>query len=396
MEFVIRINAFLQGRWRWASLTLLVASGVFMMSCSTFVASFGQYPDGERLELIKTSKNYVNGEFQYYVPTSLWTGGGRLSYLKETFFGESKQVRPDHPLPIVKTDLSALDKEDNLIVWLGHSTFFIQLDGKRILIDPVLSSYTSPLPFISSAFDGEYPYSAETIPDIDYVIISHDHWDHLDYPTMSALQNKVKAVILPLGVGSHLVTWGYPAEKIHEADWNEDVSLGPDFNIHVLPARHFSGRGLFCSNQTLWASFLLETPTTRIFYSGDSGFGPHFAEIGKRFGHVDLAIMESGQYDQHWAQVHMSPEDAVQAALDMRATMLLPAHSGRFALASHAWDEPYERISAASEGKNLKLQTPEIGEVVDIGNPNQSFSRWWIERPRKGEASTLAASRTYR
>jgi len=366
------------------------------MSCSTFVASFGQYPDGERLELIKTSKNYVNGEFQYYVPTSLWTGGGRLSYLKETFFGESKQVRPDHPLPIVKTDLSALDKEDNLIVWLGHSTFFIQLDGKRILIDPVLSSYTSPLPFISSAFDGEYPYSAETIPDIDYVIISHDHWDHLDYPTMSALQNKVKAVILPLGVGSHLVTWGYPAEKIHEADWNEDVSLGPDFNIHVLPARHFSGRGLFCSNQTLWASFLLETPTTRIFYSGDSGFGPHFAEIGKRFGHVDLAIMESGQYDQHWAQVHMSPEDAVQAALDMRATMLLPAHSGRFALASHAWDEPYERISAASEGKNLKLQTPEIGEVVDIGNPNQSFSRWWIERPRKGEASTLAASRTYR
>jgi len=348
-----------------------------MLSRSSFIVSFGELPSGDRLALIKTSKNYREGEFQYYLTSALWTGGGSWSYLKESFFGVSQQVKPTHPLPIVKTDIAALDKMENLVIWLGHSSFYIQIDGKRILIDPVFSSYTSPLPFISNAFSGEYPYSAETMPEIDYVIISHDHWDHLDYPTMTALKNKVKAVITPLGVGSHLEKWGYPTGKIHEADWNEDVSLEAGVTFHLLPARHFSGRGLICSNQTLWGSYLIETPKTKIYYSGDSGYGPHFADIGKRFNGVDLAIMENGQYDSHWAQVHMFPEEAAKAALDLQAKQLLPAHSGRFALGGHAWDEPYQRITEASNGKSFKLLTPMMGEVVDLSKEHQLFKQWW-------------------
>ncbi|MEW6405453.1 MAG: MBL fold metallo-hydrolase [Chloroflexota bacterium] len=316
------------------------------------------------------------------MPTALWTGGGSSSYLKEMFFGPRKLVKPDHLLPVLKTNLAALDKNRDLVVWLGHSSYFIQLGGRRILIDPVFSSHASPVPFLNKAFDGDYPYTPADMPDVDYVAISHDHWDHLDCPTMKALNPKIKAVVAALGIGSHLVRWGYAAEKIHEADWYEQISLEPGLNIHVLPARHFSGRG-WRSNQTLWASFVLETPTRKIFYSGDSGYGPHFADVGERFGNVDLAIMENGQYDQHWAQVHMLPEEAVQATLDVRAAMLLPAHVGRFSLANHDWDEPYERISAASEGKNFRLLTPMVGEVTDLDNPNQSVSRWWKKESRR-------------
>ena len=373
-----------QGANRWMLLALLLTSMALIVSCSSFVSSFGKLPDGQRFERIKTSPNYVNGEFRYSLPTALWTGGGPSSYLQEMFFGPHKQVKPEHPLPVLKTDLAALDRKRDLVVWLGHSSYFLQLGGKRILIDPVFSSYASPVPFLNQAFDGDYPYSPADIPEVDYVVLSHDHWDHADYPTLIALSPKIKAVVAPLGVGAHLERWGYASDKIHEADWYEQITLEPGFIIHVMPARHFSGRG-WRSNQTLWASFLLETPSIKVFYSGDSGYGPHFADVGKRFGGVDLAIMENGQYNQYWAQVHMLPEEAVQAALDVRAKTLLPAHSGRFSLASHAWNEPYERILAASEGKDFRLLTPVIGETVGFDNPNQSFSQWWKSGSREGE-----------
>ncbi|NUT85083.1 MBL fold metallo-hydrolase [Pseudomonas corrugata] len=368
-----------RGASRWIFLAVL-AGGAAMLMFSSFVSSFGKLPDGARLEHINASKNYKDAEFKNLIPTSLWTGEASVSsWLQEMIFGPRNGVRPSHPLPMIKTDLGGFDRNQDVVVWLGHSSFFLQIGGKRILVDPMFSPQTSPVSFLYRAFDGKYPYSAADMPDLDLVVISHDHWDHLDYATLTELKPKVKAIVTPLGVGSHLERWGYDPDKIHEADWYEQVRLAPDLNIHVVPARHFSGRWLQ-SNQTLWGGFVFETPQRKVFYSGDGGYGPHFSEVGKRFKDIDLAIVENGQYDNRWAQMHMLPEEALQAALEVGAKALLPVHAGRFSLANHNWDEPYERIAAASEGLDIRLLTPAIGEVINLAIADQSFSQWWKER----------------
>ncbi|HBZ2421605.1 TPA: helix-turn-helix domain-containing protein [Klebsiella pneumoniae] len=266
-----------------------------------------------------------------------------------------ENARPAQPLPLVKTDLATLPLGQDVMVWLGHSSWYLQLAGKRILIDPVFSDYAAPFSFINKAFPGDYPWRAEGMPEIDLLIISHDHYDHLDYATIRALLPKIKRVITPLGVGSHLRYWGMDGALITEADWQQAVPASDELTVHVLPARHFSGRGLK-RNQTLWASFLFVTPQQKIYYSGDSGYGPHFKAIGDEFGPVDLAIMENGQYDQDWKYIHMMPDETAQAADDLRARAVLPGHAGRFVLAKHSWDEPYQRLAAASEGRAWHLQ----------------------------------------
>ncbi|MCU0120528.1 MBL fold metallo-hydrolase [Pseudomonas sp. B2M1-30] len=363
------------------SILAMIAGIASMASCSSFVKSFGKLPDGERLSRIEASPNYREGEFKYITPTSMFTGEASVTeWIKEMIFGPREGVRPSHALPMVKTNLKAIDRNKDVVVWLGHSSFYLQIDGKRILVDPVFSSHTSPISFIYKAFKGSYPYSAADMPELDALVVSHDHWDHLDYDTVMALKDKVKAVVTPLGVGSHFEYWGYDIAKIHEADWYQDVRLDPEFAILVTPARHFSGRGLK-SNQTLWGGFVFETPHRKVFYSGDGGYGPHFAEVGQRFKDIDLAIVENGQYDPRWAQMHMMPEESLQAGLDVGAKALLPVHAGRFALASHNWDDPYNRIAAASEGKPIRLLTPEIGEVVDFSRLQKAFTKWWEESP---------------
>lgn len=219
-------------------------------------------------------------------------------------------------------------------------------------------------------------WRAEGMPEIDLLIISHDHYDHLDYATIRALLPKIKRVITPLGVGSHLRYWGMDGALITEADWQQAVPASDELTVHVLPARHFSGRGLK-RNQTLWASFLFVTPQQKIYYSGDSGYGPHFKAIGDEFGPVDLAIMENGQYDQDWKYIHMMPDETAQAADDLRARAVLPGHAGRFVLAKHSWDEPYQRLAAASEGRAWRLLTPVQGEPVWVADKTQSFNAWW-------------------
>ncbi len=346
---------------------------------STFALApeFGRLPQGGRLERIRQSPNYANGEFHNQIPTSMFAEDkSQTSVMWEFLFKNKDNLKPSSALPMLKTDLKTLDGDGDVAIWLGHSSSFLRIGGKHILIDPVFNSHAAPFPFMVRAFMGEYPYNAESIPEIDCLIISHDHWDHLDYPSLTALKTKIKAVVCPLGVGAHLELWGFDPQIIHEADWNENLRLEKDFNVHVLPARHFSGRWLR-GNRTLWAGFLLETSTRRVFYSGDSGYGPHFARIGEKFGPIDLAIMENGQYDENWKYIHMMPEEAVQAAEDLRAAALLPAHSGRFSICNHAWNDPYKRIFSASLDKKLKLLTPMIGEIVRLDDPNQSFNVWW-------------------
>lgn len=353
---------------------------------------FGKLPDGKRLERITKSPHYADGAFHNLEPTeTLEKGSGRLSLLRDFFFKKWERRTPSTALPIIHTNLNAFTRQTDLVVWLGHSSLYAQLGGKRILIDPVFASSAAPFSGLNKAFMGHYPYSAESVPDIDYLIISHDHWDHLEYPTMIALQSRVKTVICPLGVGSHLEYWGFNPGSILEGDWGDTFHPEPGFTVAILPARHFSGRWIR-NNKTLWASFMLETPGRRVFYSGDSGYGKHFADIGEHFGSVDLAIMESGQYNRQWRNIHMMPEETARAAVDVRARAVLPVHSGRFSLAYHAWDESYVRLAAASSDAPFRLLTPLMGEVVYLDDSAQTFTHWWEsveDSPQTTDAANL-------
>ena len=338
---------------------------------------FGGSPEGERLVAIEKSPNYTAGEFKNLIPTPKFTKDvSTFSIIWNSLTEPKERLVPDRPIPTVKTSLRNLDRMANLVVWLGHSSFYIQLDGKRILIDPVFSDSAAPLSFFNKAFSGTTIYRAEDMPQIDYLLISHDHWDHLDYPTVMALKSQVSHVVVPLGVGTYFEHWGYGAEKIHEADWYEIVNLEDGLTIHLLPARHYSGR-LLRQNRTLWAGFTLESAAHRLFFSGDSGYGPHFGEIGRKFGGFDFAALDAGQYDERWANIHMTPEEAVMAAKDLNASRLLPAHVGRFSIARHAWDEPFIRIVAASAGDQPGLLTPMIGEPMVLNEIVLKFPCWW-------------------
>ena len=271
-------------------------------------AKFGRHPQGERLEKILASSNYIDGEFRNTVPTAtLVEGQSSMKIMWDNLFMDIERPRPTEPLPTVKTDLTSLNAATDAVIWLGHSSYFIQLDGKRILVDPVFSDHGAPFSFFNKTFPGTDLYAVEDMPEIDYLLLSHDHWDHLDYPTATGLMAKVNTVILPLGVGAHFEHWGWPKEKLTEADWNAALQYD-GLTMHVVPARHYSGR-LFTRNKTLWAGFVLESPKRRFFLSGDTGYGPHIADIAQTFGRFDLAAIDGGQYDHRWPLIHMTPEE---------------------------------------------------------------------------------------
>lgn len=363
----------------------MILAGVFLavsaMALAAYVIlnqrQFGKQPASNALRAVMKSPHYVDDQFRNLSPTPMFTEDTSVpAVLVRNLFTARERRIPKEVIPSVKTDLHSLDPGKDLVVWLGHSSYYIQLSGKRFLIDPVMRPYASPFPFVNRAFKGSHVYTPEDMPPIDYLLISHDHWDHLDHETVVALEPRVNAVITGLGVGSHLAYWGYPPRKIHECDWYGQIGLEEGIRIHVLPARHFSGRGLI-RNKTLWVSFVLETANRKLFFSGDTGYGPHLVEAGKRFGKFDLAILENGQYDKLWAYIHMMPEETAQAAIDLNASALLPAHSGKFALSNHAWDDPLARLAAASRNKPYQLLTPVIGNIVDLSDTTQRFSFWW-------------------
>ncbi len=338
---------------------------------------FGSKPSGERLALIKQSPNYRDGAFQNQSPTpSLTDGATYSSVIKEFFFMRNKNVTPPHPLPSVKTDLLSLDRNEDVLVWFGHSSYFMQVDGKRILVDPVLSGHASPFSFTTKAFPGTDRYEPEDIPEIDYLFISHDHWDHLDHEAITQLKPKIKQVITSLGTGAHLERWGYDKNRIIEKDWYQEIALGDGFTVHTVPGRHFSGR-TFKRNQSLWCAFALKTPTMNIFIGGDSGYDKHFAEAGKMYGPFDLAILECGQYSKNWKHIHMMPNEVLLAAKDLKAIRLLPVHSSKFALSTHDWDAPLKTLTELNKQEHLNMITPMIGERVELNDASQQFGKWW-------------------
>lgn len=339
--------------------------------------NFGALPSGESIEKIAASPNYVDGAFLNQIDTPMQTTDqSEWSMWLETIFGGEGHPRPPGAVPAIKTDLRSLDPNQDLVIWLGHSSYFVQLAGTRILIDPVFSSSASPIPFTKNAFEGSSIYTADEMPEIDLLLISHDHYDHLDYPSVSALRSKVKMVIAGLGVGAHLEAWDYDRRKVHEADWLDTVAAAPDLRVEITPARHFSGRA-FTRDQSLWVGFALISAHRRLFFSGDSGYGPHFAEIGRRHGPFDWVTLDSVQYDPRWANIHMNPEQAAQAAEDLQARVLVPGHVGRFSLAPHDWDDPLQRIQIASKGRDYAVWTPMIGQPIHLDGRRQMFTAWW-------------------
>ncbi len=358
------------------SLLVLVVGCVVAACIVVNQPKFGDAPRGDRLAAIENSPHYADGAFKNLIDTPKFTQEvSTLSILWNDLRHPPLRRVPEQALPTVKTDLTALDPAQDQVIWLGHSSFFIQLGGKTLLLDPVFSTSAAPLSSFNKAFAGTSLYTAADMPPIDILLISHDHWDHLDYPTITALKNKVGQVVCPLGVGAYFEKWGYADNKIYEKDWNQQHAED-SLTIHIVPARHYSGR-LLRQNQTLWAGFVLETATKRLFFSGDSGYGPHFAEIGQRFGGFDFAAVDCGQYDPRWANIHMTPEEAVKAVNDLKADTFLPCHIGRFSIARHAWDEPFFRVAAASAGQTFRLATPLIGEPLALSDTTQHFSPRW-------------------
>ena len=336
----------------------------------------GKLPSGKHLERLKQSPNYKRGAFQNLSHTPMKPDN--ISYWKmmREFFKKNKDTVPPGLLPSIKTDLNKLNSTRPVIVWFGHSSYLIRIENKNFLIDPVFSGNAAPLSFMVKAFPGSNIYKPEDMPAIDYLILTHDHYDHLDFKTVRKLRSKVDKIYCSLGVSSHLKYWGFDSNNIIEMDWWETQQLENHISLTAAPARHFSGRGIK-RGQTFWSSFILKTRDHNLYLGGDSGYDSHFKEIGNKYGPFDIAILEAGQYNTMWPLIHMMPEETVQAAVDLNAKALLPVHWGKFTLAMHAWNDPVKRVLDKAKELNMKVLTPKIGQPLLLDDSFQSES-WWI------------------
>jgi len=352
----------------------MVAAAYIIMSQEVF----GAEPQGKRLERILQSKNYKDRQFRNLSYTPPFAEGYSMPKVMYQFFFNKKDpnLKPNHSIPAIHTDIKNLSVSEDVFIWLGHSSYFMQIDGISFLIDPVLSKFGSPFKFFNKAFEGSDVFNPEDIPAVDYLVITHDHYDHLDYPTVKAIKDRVQKVIVPLGVGAHFERWGYAEDQLLEEEWGTLLYLKNNMTITFTTARHFSGRK-FNRNNTLWTSYVLETPGKKIFLGGDSGYDFHFKMIGETYGPFDYAILENGQYNQAWKYIHTLPEDFIKASNDIQAKNIIPVHSGKFALALHPWHEPLKKVAALGKENNLRILTPKIGEVVELNRSSHQFQDWW-------------------
>ncbi|RAJ04249.1 L-ascorbate metabolism protein UlaG (beta-lactamase superfamily) [Chitinophaga skermanii] len=337
--------------------------------------AFGQKPSGERLQRLKQSPHYKNGTFQNPQPTVLGIKGNAWTVMRR-FFKRDPRKKPAHALPVVHPTQWTRPNDVLAVTWFGHSSYLLQIEGLNILVDPVFSERTSPFTWLGNKnFEGTGDFGVKDLPKLDVVIITHDHYDHLDYHTILQLVPRAPRFITPLGVGAHLESWGIPSSDIQELDWWQHIDIQPGMQLTATPARHFSGRA-FNRNNTLWTSYVMKTSRCNLFIGGDSGYGAHFKEIGEKMGPFDLAILESGQYNEFWPDIHMMPEETVHAAADLQAKALLPVHWGKYVLSMHPWEEPPERVSAEIKQYNIELLTPMIGETIVLDQPNKTGA-WW-------------------
>jgi L-ascorbate metabolism protein UlaG (beta-lactamase superfamily) len=341
-----------------------------------FAPAFGDAPSGESLDKIAASPNFDGEKFVNLVATEVDTRDPQASQSMAKAFGQmlfpQAGKNPTEPMPSVKFNSSEL--ANNHFVWLGHSTVLMNLDRVIILADPVFHN-ASPLPGTVEPFEMQAPPTIDDLPrKIDVVIISHDHYDHLDYKSIQKLDQRVERFFVPLGIKAHLTAWGVAADKIEEKDWH-DVIEHKGIVFTMTPARHFSGRGISNRFSTLWCSWVIKSAELNVFFNGDSGYFDEFKNIGSTYGPFDIAFMENGAYDKDWSQIHMMPEEAVQANIDLQSKKMFPIHWGKFDLARHPWDDPIIRTSKETALKGVEIVTPLIGEVFALENAPQK--KWW-------------------
>ncbi|RDC58589.1 MBL fold metallo-hydrolase [Pedobacter chinensis] len=341
---------------------------------------FGRLPHGLRLDKIHHLSNYRDGALQNLSVTPMQPEGvSFFKVLKAFLFDKQPNKIPQKELSFVKPDLNGKTRTQSPeVIWFGHSSYLIKVDGLKVLVDPVFNKSPSPFSFIGSkAFPGTDFVKADDFKEIDVILITHDHYDHLDYQSILKLAPKTKEIITSLGVGAHLERWGINASKIKELCWGESLSFSNGIKFTAVPARHFTGRK-FKRNQTLWSAFIMQAAHSKLFLGGDSGYDTHFVKIGEEFGPFDLALLECGQYNAYWPYIHMFPEETVQAAIDLKAKVLMPVHWGKFSLAMHPWNEPITRVVAAAAKKQLQIVTPRLGETVVL-NDYLPTTAWWLD-----------------
>jgi L-ascorbate metabolism protein UlaG (beta-lactamase superfamily) len=367
---------------RWVKRVCLTAVTVLaLFICAALISgwrAFGHTPSGARLERMKHSPEWSDGHFVNPQPLRNDALGSVAA-----MFHVSPDVSPAQALETAHVDPRQFDTPPPgglRLTWFGHSSVLIELDGARVLTDPIWSERASPLTWLGPKRFFPPPIPLDQLPPLDAVVVSHDHYDHLDYATLVALKDKVPRFIVPLGIGAHLEYWGVPADHIIELDWWEHAQAGP-LEITAVPARHASGRTLVWDKDgTLWAGYALKGPEHRVYFSGDTGLFPAMADIGDRLGPFDVTLIETGQYHQAWPDWHIGPEQAVSAHRIVRGKLMLPVHWGLFALALHGWTEPVERVLARAAVTEQAVATPRPGESF---GPEASFQRWWPALPFK-------------
>jgi L-ascorbate metabolism protein UlaG (beta-lactamase superfamily) len=356
---------------------LLGGLGALVAALRGLPVAVGARPSGERADRVSRSPQYRDGAFRNRADTSTvpTLDSGRRA-LREYREGRGN-TKPAGPIPLVDSGLAGIDSGPTglHVTWYGHASTLVEIDGARVLIDPVWGERVSPSPLVGPRRLHQPPVAIEALPAIDAIVISHDHYDHLDLPTVRTLLRTQRApFVVPLGVGAHLERWSVPAERIIELDWSESVELA-GITLTSTAAQHFSGR-LFARDGTLWSSWALAGPLHKVFYTGDSGYFDGYAEIGDQYGPFDLTLVQVGAYSDAWSTIHMTPEEGVAAHLDLRGGLLVPVHWATFALALHPWTEPADRLWAEAKAHDVALAVPRPGERIDVATP-PSVDGWW-------------------
>ncbi|MEV6305175.1 MBL fold metallo-hydrolase [Actinoplanes sp. NPDC051861] len=339
----------------------------------SIAAQLGGKARGARLARVEASPQFSGGKFRNNVPTSTGISLSAIPRVAAEVFTGGDARRPHQPVPLVAG--IAGDARGLHVTWFGHSSAMIEIEGHRVLLDPVWSERCSPSRLAGPRRLHEPPIALGDLPRVDVVVISHDHYDHLDMATVRYLSEHQDAMfVVPLGIGAHLERWGVPEDRITELDWNESTRVG-ELELVATPARHFSGRG-FSRDETLWASWVINGPTRKAFYSGDTGYFPGFAEIGAEHGPFDVTLVQVGAYGQDWSDIHMKPEDGVATHLDVRGGLMIPVHWATFDLAPHRWAEPAERTWREAKARDVRLAIPKPGERIDVDCPPE-IDAWW-------------------
>lgn len=351
-------------------IVILFAAFMFLKFCPAFG---GTASKEDKLDYKERAANYSDGKFRNEGDFSiLKNANGAIDNAIST-----KGSTPNEEIPIVEpTYLDESSSADFSVTWFGHSTLLIQMNGMNILIDPMFSEYASPVQLVGSKRFSTPLVSLDELPDIDVVLISHDHYDHLDYNTIMDIDDKVTSYVVPLGVENHLERWGIASDRIQNMAWWEEIEVN-GLTIGCTPAKHYSGRSLTDQYATLWASWVLKDDDFQVFESGDTGFGNQFEEIHNKYGDFNFVLLDCAQYDVRWPDVHMNPEEAYKAAQILNSAVAMPIHWAAFQLANHPWDDPAERFVRASEGGNIPVVTPMIGETMKLNEYMKYRNLWW-------------------